>query len=75
MLGSSGIDDMQVGPADATRAHLDADFPGVGDRVRALLQLERCSRGGQYHCAHLFLRNEPALGGQDHTYSLGQAIS
>jgi hypothetical protein len=39
--GKLSIDDVKVGPANATRAHFDAYLPIAGDRVRALLYPQR----------------------------------
>ena len=60
MPGKFGIDDVEVGPANAAGAYLDANFSIAGDRVCALLQLQRHSRRRQYHRTHLLLPKEPA---------------
>ena len=43
--GKLRVDDMKVGPANPTRAHLDANLPVAGVRVCPLLQLEARPRG------------------------------
>jgi hypothetical protein len=57
--GKLRIDHMKVGPANPTRAHLDANFSVAGAGVRAFLHLERRSRRRQHHRMHLFLREQP----------------
>src|SRR3977135_1756457 len=58
--GKLRIDHMKIGPANATRAHLDTNFSVAGHGVRALYHLERYARGRQHHRTHLFLRKEPS---------------
>src|SRR5438034_7815623 len=57
--GELRVDDMKIGPANPTRAHLDANFSVAGARVYPLLHLEARPRGRQHHRTHLFLRQEP----------------
>jgi hypothetical protein len=50
--GKLGIDDMKVGPANPTRAYLDANFSLAGAGVCPFLHLERRLRGRKHHRAH-----------------------
>jgi hypothetical protein len=51
-VGKLGVDDMQVGAADATRAHFHANFTVNRFGVDPLLELERRPRRPQHHRMH-----------------------